>query len=91
MQPVPAGQSVPLLYQKEAGNGLCTTLYQKNREPAETDSLIVTAGSTGLDPAASGVTGRRYNQLNYDPVRLPRPPEPGLRAGGKYALLLPIR
>ena len=25
------------------------------------------AGSTGLEPAASGVTGRRYNQLNYDP------------------------
>jgi hypothetical protein len=25
------------------------------------------AGSTGLEPAASGVTGRRSNQLNYDP------------------------
>ncbi len=27
---------------------------------------------TGLEPAASGVTGRRYNQLNYHPkvVRL---------------------
>ena len=22
---------------------------------------------TGLEPAASGVTGRRYNQLNYHP------------------------
>jgi hypothetical protein len=30
------------------------------------------AGRTGLEPAASGVTGRRYNQLNYRPVkRLP--------------------
>jgi hypothetical protein len=28
------------------------------------------AGSTGLEPAASGVTGRRYNRLNYDPVVL---------------------
>jgi len=28
------------------------------------------AGSTGLEPAASGVTGRRYNHLNYDPVKL---------------------
>jgi hypothetical protein len=28
------------------------------------------AGSTGLEPAASGVTGRRSNQLNYDPKRL---------------------
>ena len=27
------------------------------------------AGSTGLEPAASGVTGRRSNQLNYDPVK----------------------
>ena len=26
------------------------------------------AGATGLEPAASGVTGRRYNQLNYTPA-----------------------
>ena len=25
------------------------------------------AGLTGLEPAASGVTGRRSNQLNYNP------------------------
>jgi hypothetical protein len=30
------------------------------------------AGSTGLEPAASGVTGRRSNQLNYDPTRRER-------------------
>ena len=29
------------------------------------------AGWTGLEPAASGVTGRRYNQLNYHPVVAP--------------------
>ena len=29
----------------------------------------VLAGSTGLEPATSGVTGRRSNQLNYDPAR----------------------
>jgi hypothetical protein len=29
--------------------------------------LIYLAGSKGLEPSASGVTGRRYNQLNYDP------------------------
>ncbi len=28
------------------------------------------AGATGLEPAASGVTGRRYNQLNYTPNRV---------------------
>ncbi len=26
------------------------------------------AGWTGLEPAASAVTGRRYNQLNYHPA-----------------------
>ena len=25
------------------------------------------AGSMGLEPTPSGVTGRRYNHLNYDP------------------------
>ena len=33
-----------------------------------TNKLV--AGSTGLEPAASGVTGRRSNQLNYDPARV---------------------
>ncbi len=27
--------------------------------------LLLLAERTGLEPAASGVTGRRYNQLNY--------------------------
>ena len=26
------------------------------------------AGTTGLEPAASAVTGQRSNQLNYDPL-----------------------
>ena len=28
------------------------------------------AGSMGLEPTASGVTGRRYNRLNYDPAQI---------------------
>ena len=28
------------------------------------------AGATGLEPAASGVTGRRSNQLSYAPVSI---------------------
>jgi hypothetical protein len=28
------------------------------------------AGTTGLEPAASAVTGQRSNQLNYVPTRL---------------------
>ncbi len=31
------------------------------------------AGVTGLEPAASGVTGQRSNQLSYTPVLLTRP------------------
>ncbi len=31
--------------------------------------LDLLAGSTGLEPAASGVTGRRYNRLNYRPKK----------------------
>ena len=34
------------------------------------------AGWTGLEPATSGVTGRRYNQLNYAPPRGPNRPPP---------------
>jgi hypothetical protein len=29
--------------------------------------LLSGAGATGLEPAASGVTGRRSNQLSYAP------------------------
>ena len=38
------------------------------------------AGPTGLEPATSGVTGLRSNQLNYDPVSKERP----LRADAHY-------
>ena len=37
-------------------------------------SMTRMAGVTGLEPAASGVTGRRSNQLSYTPIsRQPRP------------------
>ncbi len=43
----------------------------KTKNPTATSSGRVLyhkmAGATGLEPAASGVTGRRYNQLNYAP------------------------
>ena len=33
--------------------------------------ICVVAGVTGLEPAASGVTGRRSNQLSYTPTKNP--------------------
>src|SRR5690606_8092351 len=33
-------------------------------------SRVFSAGRTGLEPATSGVTGRRYNRLNYRPWAL---------------------
>ena len=41
---------------------------QTTKAPKSSDSEALAAGRTGLEPAASGVTGRRYNQLNYHPV-----------------------
>ena len=45
---------------------------------------VEVAGSTGLEPAASGVTGRRSNQLNYDPAEPfgVTPMTPPVQAGG---------
>jgi len=36
----------------------------------------VMAGLTGLEPATSCVTGRRSNQLNYNPAGPPRAEDP---------------
>ena len=45
------------------------THYEVRRTEPEPDfEGMEMAGWTGLEPAASGVTGRRYNQLNYHPA-----------------------
>src|SRR5438309_5123553 len=44
-------------------------MRERERSPAYAKSLQIEAGATGLEPATSGVTGRRSNQLNYAPGR----------------------
>ena len=63
----------PWVYQEAAsdgrGNGVATG---GGNEKAQANcpglSVVSLAGWTGLEPAASGVTGRRYNRLNYHPM-----------------------
>ena len=43
-------------------------LWVANFKPSFHKSFGMMAGSTGLEPAASAVTGQRSNQLNYDPA-----------------------
>ena len=45
---------------------LCELLPRGSHSPRKL--LRRMAGSTGLEPAASAVTGQRSNQLNYDPA-----------------------
>jgi hypothetical protein len=41
--------------------------YAHTQRPRPLDRAFKMAGATGLEPATSGVTGRRSNQLNYAP------------------------
>ena len=47
------------------------------------------AGVTGLEPATSGVTGRRSNQLSYTPAEAALRQMPGWREG--RGVLRPLR
>ena len=50
----------------------CTRWYYNPNKKGATVKLTpfdFLAGPMGLEPTPSGVTGRRYNQLNYDPKK----------------------
>ena len=44
---------------------MCQTKIAREKHALPGEKM---AGLTGLEPAASGVTGRRSNQLNYNPA-----------------------
>ena len=58
-----------------AGSAVTESLrprHQTNEKPPEGRlGLAGLAGPKGLEPSTSGVTGRRSNQLNYDPAIVP--------------------
>ena len=63
---------------QEISNFTCSEYYFYQRR--EVINPLVMARVTGLEPATSGVTGRRSNQLSYTPTRKKllddlRPPE----------------
>ena len=42
-------------------------IAERTKRPNKDNRCVIMAGATGLEPAASGVTGRRSNQLSYAP------------------------
>ena len=53
---------------RKQSNELWVDLWVGIFEPSLRKRFGMMAGSTGLEPAASAVTGQRSNQLNYDPA-----------------------
>ena len=56
------------LHLAERWNGVQNPVGVKSLKGKDGKGIL--AGATGLEPATSGVTGRRYNHLNYAPARV---------------------
>jgi hypothetical protein len=50
---------------RQCGSNAALTLFDRKVDVVRVEEM---AGATGLEPAASCVTGRRSNQLNYAPA-----------------------
>ena len=58
-----------LNYRSKYGVGKISRIFLKKSAPfAQCAFLAIMAERKGLEPSASGVTGRRYNRLNYRSV-----------------------
>ena len=51
-------------------SGMPRSSERFNQKSPANAELLMPTGATGLDPATSGVTGRRSNQLSYAPLAL---------------------
>ena len=63
-----SGFGAPVGLEPEVSDGGAEGLSTTTQPKTVDEVLRDLAGSTGLEPAASGVTGRRSNQLSYDPA-----------------------
>jgi hypothetical protein len=83
----PAGFSPPLLTTFLQGNRSESSGPSNGDAISESSSELASAGWTGLEPAASAVTGRRYNRLNYHPRFSTGGELPGEEATGELVVV----
>ncbi len=54
---------------KSLSESLQEKVRKEKRQPLNKVAFLKMAGLTGLEPATSGVTGRRCNRLYYSPAK----------------------